>query len=507
MDTYYLTQQTPMIHFQHYEQGACLRASEVKPKLDRFIIKQMGGDKKIDPSWWISPKTDDGGNVIQPALNYKLRFEAIGNPAYSTDIHRSLKEIKKNANPRLAAYIDEKMKENAEEKSPIYGRIHIPKNGEGDVRICASYLGNMVAEKGLDRVNKIIERYKETVFYTGGVKMCIICYCDKLREEIKESLPLFFLTHNFGTRQDKGFGSFLFKKSENGLGYSPEKELEAYLHENGKNAYYFDVNKNSNLKYRPSEKKPCIWALDAIPKFYGELKSGLNNGYEYKPSYLMKRYGPFKNKLNDKRAMKQALVNTDKFSLFTSDSSGNKKGIAYYDDNGQKTPLKQGGATKPAVYVRGLLGYAQEYTFQRVKSKTTRACYDIKFSVDGGDVERFASPILFKPILINPSKARVYLIPDRDAFERLFKRPFAEPTNRSITLTCKAEPHKGGNKRESDEPLDLDKEEAEALSKIKLPLTVEYHHDFLDNFLDQAYQYYHGKYIGGQKLERTGVSG
>ena len=39
---YKLQQITPMIHFQHYEEGATLRASEVKPKLDRFLIELLG---------------------------------------------------------------------------------------------------------------------------------------------------------------------------------------------------------------------------------------------------------------------------------------------------------------------------------------------------------------------------------------------------------------------------------------------------------------------------------
>ena len=42
---YELVQQTPMIHFQHNETGACIRASELKPKLDRFLIKKYGRDK------------------------------------------------------------------------------------------------------------------------------------------------------------------------------------------------------------------------------------------------------------------------------------------------------------------------------------------------------------------------------------------------------------------------------------------------------------------------------
>lgn len=36
-----LESQSPMIHFQAQEIGAVLRASEVKPKLDRFLRKKM----------------------------------------------------------------------------------------------------------------------------------------------------------------------------------------------------------------------------------------------------------------------------------------------------------------------------------------------------------------------------------------------------------------------------------------------------------------------------------
>ena len=43
-----LKQHTPLIHFQHDQAGATLRATEVKPKLDRFItekITKLNGDK------------------------------------------------------------------------------------------------------------------------------------------------------------------------------------------------------------------------------------------------------------------------------------------------------------------------------------------------------------------------------------------------------------------------------------------------------------------------------
>ena len=47
-----LKQHTPLIHFQHDQDGATLRATEVKPKLDRFLIekfKEEGIDYKKYP--------------------------------------------------------------------------------------------------------------------------------------------------------------------------------------------------------------------------------------------------------------------------------------------------------------------------------------------------------------------------------------------------------------------------------------------------------------------------
>jgi hypothetical protein len=59
-----------MIHFQHYEPGACLRASEVKPKLDRFLAEQLKG-ALLDG--WLIDKPNG-----HRALDYKMRFVAVG---------------------------------------------------------------------------------------------------------------------------------------------------------------------------------------------------------------------------------------------------------------------------------------------------------------------------------------------------------------------------------------------------------------------------------------------
>ena len=65
---YILKAHTPLIHFQYNQSGATLRATEVKPKLDRFLLDKLK-NRKI-PSYWFVEKTK--------ALNYKLHIEAYG---------------------------------------------------------------------------------------------------------------------------------------------------------------------------------------------------------------------------------------------------------------------------------------------------------------------------------------------------------------------------------------------------------------------------------------------
>jgi hypothetical protein len=37
--TFHLKQHSHLLHFQYQQAGACLRATELKPKLDRFLIE------------------------------------------------------------------------------------------------------------------------------------------------------------------------------------------------------------------------------------------------------------------------------------------------------------------------------------------------------------------------------------------------------------------------------------------------------------------------------------
>ena len=66
-----LKQHTPILHFQHGQQGATLRATEVKPKLDKFIHQVFERKKlSLNPDWLIGPD--------KRALDDKMRIRLKG---------------------------------------------------------------------------------------------------------------------------------------------------------------------------------------------------------------------------------------------------------------------------------------------------------------------------------------------------------------------------------------------------------------------------------------------
>ena len=72
-----LKQHTPLIHFQHDQDGATLRASEVKPKLDKYILGKLNQEEKKqgESEGWIKGKGKD-----KEWLDYKMSIKASGKP-------------------------------------------------------------------------------------------------------------------------------------------------------------------------------------------------------------------------------------------------------------------------------------------------------------------------------------------------------------------------------------------------------------------------------------------
>lgn len=118
-----LKQHTPLIHFQHDQEGATLRASEVKPKLDRFIIKQLTDQEKAD---WSTPKG---------TLDYKLKIESNGEKSYFDD-------------PNLPMFFGNMSKEKKFEKKRgiIYKNIklHFLSNDEELINKIKTFIGSFL---------------------------------------------------------------------------------------------------------------------------------------------------------------------------------------------------------------------------------------------------------------------------------------------------------------------------------------------------------------------------
>lgn len=145
-----LKQHTPIIHFQHDQEGATLRATELKPKLDRYLLAKFPELKECLVGGGIS-------NKDHQALDYKLKVLAND---------RKMTPIEKNAK---------------------------------DVPMFFANMGNDYQERGL--------------VTHAAVKLEFHSFHRNLIEAIQANLGQFLACTNFGMRSSKGFGSFTLEGS------------------------------------------------------------------------------------------------------------------------------------------------------------------------------------------------------------------------------------------------------------------------------------------------------
>lgn len=207
-----LEAQSPLIHFQWKETGVTLRASEVKPKLDRFLLKKMGIIQDEEASYSESKikelyKENKGIFINEQslALNYKMKIVCLES-----------------------------------EKRPI------------DLDAYKIYFGN----QGKDCENKIKG-------IQANVKISILCFSSTLREKIENNIEEFFIVTNFGTMQGKGFGSFIVKSGLiNKTDITKIKEILEKYYASRICHSYLKTNTENQFKF--------------IKKFYSGMKSGTN---------------------------------------------------------------------------------------------------------------------------------------------------------------------------------------------------------------------------------------
>lgn len=294
--TYQLKAQTPLVHFQHAQSGATLRATEVKPKLDRFLWQCVG--EQIQEAWKL--KAD------QSALNYKIRLEACG--------ERNI--------------------------------VDLGLQTDYDI-----YYANTGVKTELQKKGVICD-----------VTMTVICTIPALKALIDKHIAEFFAVTNFGSMQNKGFGSYTVE----GLRYTPQFIAQSLMRTYGAPKCY---------TFRPER---SIFA--AIKIVYGMMKSGVNytfrNPDAYQRSLLFLFLHEQKEIGNEKAWLKQQ---------------------GYAPSDVGRNAGKWHKNTQPAFYARALLGIGDHIDFindlSNRKDKTP-----ISIACDDKSVERLHSPIFFKII-------------------------------------------------------------------------------------------------------------
>lgn len=333
---YKLVQHTPLIHFQHSEPHACLRATEVKPKLDRFLIEQLEKDDRFGDGRWKKWFVGDGS---QQSFDYMMR-------------------ITPNSEQVERTHSIERAIARAEHRPPNASFHEIHKN----------YFGNMASGNNIQ--DTIRETFKESLFYKDGLTLTIRCFIPELLTFIDEHIRGFFMMHNFGTRQRKGFGSFTVDISTKPNEPKGFDLVGKYC----PNAYYCklgnDVNADALLD--------AVWVISAF------LRSGFNRGEgNYVRGFVFRYFQREKNPLaNDKAFVKQQVLRN------------------VYDEATRGEHLHPYGNNVRYRYVRGLLGTNENSRFCRAprgETREDRTVHNIYIHSAEG-VERFPSPLLFKPI-------------------------------------------------------------------------------------------------------------
>lgn len=164
-----LKQHTPLLHFQPMQEGATLRASEVKPKLDKFLHSKC---LEEIPKEWCYEGTK--------AFKYQMKIVPVGDPV---DVTMSKKVVK-----------DKKTKQ------PIPG-LFTTRNYPNDNN--SIIMGNMGGRPEEELLNLVMYSSYDMILLTKE---------EGVSKLLSEYIADFFYQTCFGNRTSKGFGSFAVLK-------------------------------------------------------------------------------------------------------------------------------------------------------------------------------------------------------------------------------------------------------------------------------------------------------
>lgn len=400
-----LVQITPLIHFQWKEHGATLRASELKPKLDRFLLEIVHANDF--ESGAVKEPTDTNR---KPSLDYRVTIDTVVNRPRNETTHG---ESGPSETPR-----------------PTGGQNTIPiTTGRSSVSSAA-----VVIKEGRPQtlgayfvVGEQADQAEKEGTFAGRLRIVFRSVYPKVLSAIEEWFPSFLAVTNFGFRQSKGFGSFWLaqgnevqykeklKKLMRLPGYeNPCKKVHGWSVTNMAGNSNFPTNRGSH-------------ALDSIHVINMLMKSGINAGDVYRKSFLMKGYrADGLEPGNEKKALKVfSLLYAHPLSRTFKERSArdnNRSAYIYDTEKNDRLHAEQrtdGGENFMPTgyhYKRALLGLAGQYEFRGVLAQRNAqdapvpvtVTYKVKHREE--TIERFPAPITFKVLKFNETY-RVFVIP------------------------------------------------------------------------------------------------
>lgn len=362
-----LVQDTPMWHFQGAFDDCCLRATEVKPKLDRFLLAKLDKGKlsvngcaltsrdDVPSTWW--------ANEDKTAFNYKMRISAesrsiIESQVPDLDRRTGQQKTDRNGKPVFRNLY------------PIYF-----------ARVGADETGDMELVK------------------MSGIRVELIVSDDRLAECIEPIIPAFFASHSFGARQDKGFGCFRVS------GAGSTGKLSGA-------SYYFIVPacNNSEDKYQS--------LFQHINYFHKVIRSGVNERGCYVKS-MMYHYAKDKGDDWDKPVIRTAFNFKNVLYRFI---CGDVHIDELYDMDRRKVTNRD-GSIKPVrnslsdEYKRNRELMGKKNLYRDALGLSTSQDWisygnKVKTSLHGNENEevRFKSPVDYRPVPTTDGGFIVYII-------------------------------------------------------------------------------------------------
>lgn len=359
-----LGQDTPMWHFQGAFDDCCLRATEVKPKLDRFLLAKLDKGElsvndralkssEVSPAWWI--------NKDKTALNYKMRISAESRRIIDSQVP----DVDRNGNPRFKNLY------------PVYF-ARVGENKSKDTELVKM----------------------------EGIRVELMVSDDDLAKCIKNNIAAFFASHSFGARQDKGFGCFRVIKDPS----CNSKETTPTMGVLSGASYFFVVpgpstndskKKQEEQEKKEAEKKRFKSLFDHINYFHKVIRSGVNERGCYVKS-MMYHYAKSKEDVWDKPVIRTKFNFTNNVYKSICGKMDSRRPVRpqLSEEYNQCKDL----IGKKNLY-RDALGLSTSQDWISYGNK-------VKTSLSGNESEevRFKSPVDYRPVPTTDGGFIVYII-------------------------------------------------------------------------------------------------